>query len=221
MLVPTVKAIFISFLLNYLSSFVCFAYHTCTSPFSVPTRKSWNYCALFSFSWHWLWRRQGVIYHRILIWLLSTEQRVSAKGRSIYYLGPVSTRTIIPSCSCPQGPTEILVLAVFSRWCPVTPCSHCNTKRPEDSVTHTRAHTLPNTRQDLIINIKTRAYMRTPVIVFDVALQCFSIELGFCSSSPSPLCPNLWPTSNYTDRVYLTCGLWSCQEVRLSISKDR
>lgn len=46
MLVPTVKAIFISSLLNYLSSFVCFAYHTCTSPFSVPTRKSWNYCAL-------------------------------------------------------------------------------------------------------------------------------------------------------------------------------
>lgn len=96
--------------------------------------------ALSGFSQHWLQHRQGVIYHHILIWLLSTEQRVSAKGRSIYYLGPVSTRTIIPSCSCPQGPTEILVLAVFSRRCPVSPCSHCNTKRPEDSVTHTRAH---------------------------------------------------------------------------------
>lgn len=132
--------IFISFMLNYLSSFVCFAYHTCTIRSRCRLRNL-GIIVLSSFSWRWLWHRQGVIYHHILIWLLSTEQRVSAKGRSIYYLGPVSTRTIIPSCSCPQGPTEILVLAVFSRWCPVSPCSHCNTKRPEDSVTRTLTRT--------------------------------------------------------------------------------
>lgn len=36
----------IYFLHVKLFIFLCFAYRACTSPFSVPTQKSWNYCAL-------------------------------------------------------------------------------------------------------------------------------------------------------------------------------
>lgn len=43
----------------------------------------------------------------LLLWIV---QSVFLKGRSIHYLDLASPRPVIPSCSCPLGPAELLVL---------------------------------------------------------------------------------------------------------------
>lgn len=64
----------------------------------------------FLISWWQTCHGQGFFYYHTRISLLWIVHCVSPKGRSIHYLGPASPRPIIPSCSCPQGPAEILVL---------------------------------------------------------------------------------------------------------------